>query len=520
MLQRRRKPMIGRSKSVSVGAPTGGWNARDSLTAMGPLDAVYMINMFPYTTNVGVRMGYSQHVTGIGAQVESLMYYYGGTSKKLFCATAGGANSKIYDVTSPGAVGAASVTGLANGRFQYVNNTTAAASYLQCVNGADKMQYYTGSAWAEDGDGAPYDITGVNSNTFINICIHKFRVWAVQENTLKAWYSASGAVGGAYTVLDLSSVAQMGGSLIAVATWTIDAGYGMDDMLVFITTNGEAIVYRGTDPSAASTWALVGVYRFGTPIGTRCWVKYAGDLLIITQDGVIPLSAALQSDRLDQKQYLTNKIQFATSTAISTYGSNFGWQIIPFPRENMLFLNVPVGAGDLQEQYVMNTINRSWCNFTGWEANCWELYNDDIYFGGDGVVCKAWSTLADNNTNINANTLQAFNNFGNEGVQKRFTMMRPTLLTNGSPSIMADVNIDFDLSTSTGALSFSPTTYGTWDSGVWDTAVWGTDASVQNNWQGANGIGYWAAPHLNSATLGISNQWVSTTLVFEEGAIL
>lgn len=518
MLQRvNRKAQRPNSISVSVPAPVGGWNARDSLAEMASTDAVSMVNMFPYTTSVGVRYGYTQYATGLPAPVETLMYYFGAATKTFFAITS---NGSIYDVTAGGAVGAASVTGLTNGRWQYVNNTTAAASYLQLVNGTDKMQYYTGSAWAKDGDGAPYDITVANSATFINICIHKFRVWAVQKNTLKAWYSATGAIGGAYTVLDLSSVAQMGGSLIACATWTIDAGYGVDDMLVFMTTNGEAIVYRGTDPSSASTWALVGVYRFGTPIGTRCWVKFAGDLLLITQDGVIPLSSALQSDRLDQKQYLTNKIQFATSVAISSYGSNFGWQIIPFPKENMLFLNVPVSAGADQQQFVMNTINKSWCNFTGWEANCWELFNDDIYFGGSDYVGKAWSGLSDNNTNINGNTLQAFGNFGNQGVQKRFTMMRPTLLTNGSPSILANMNIDFDLSDPTSALSFSPTTYGAWDSGVWDTAIWGTDAAVQNNWQGANGIGYWAAPRLKTGTLGISCNWITTTIVFEGGAIL
>lgn len=520
-VRRQRPPARAPSTSVSLGAPTGGWNARDSLTDMGPLDAVSMVNMFPYTTSVGVRSGYSRYATGLSGITQTLMYYFGAASKKFFAATSTG---DIFDVSSGGAVGAAAVTGLTNGKWQYVNNTTAAASYIQLVNGADKMRYYTGSAWAKDGDGAPYDVTGVNSNTFINLCLHKFRVWACQKNTLKAWYSASGAVGGAYTVLDLSSVAQHGGSLIACATWTIDAGYGVDDLLAFVTTNGEVILYRGTDPSSASTWALVGVWWLGTPIGTRCWTKYQGDLALITQDGVAPMSAALQSDRINPRVYITDKIQTATSDSISTYGSNFGWQLIAFPKENMLILNVPIGTTTGQEQYVMNTISKSWCRFTGWDAQCWELYNDDIYFGGVGYVGLAWNTLADNGANINGNTLQAFNNFGNEGVQKRFTMMRPTLLTNGAPSILMSVNIDFDMSNPTGSLAFTATTYATWDGATaasrWDSGVWGSDSAVQNNWQGANGIGYWAAPHLMSATLGISTRWVSTVLVFEGGAIL
>lgn len=520
---RPRQAMRPRSTAVNLGAPTGGWNARDSLTDMGPLDAVTMVNMFPYTTQVGVRMGFSNYATGLSGTTQTLMYYYGAASKKFFAVTSAG---DIFDVSSPGAVGAAVVSGLTNGKWQYINNTTAAASYIQLVNGADKMRYYTGSAWAKDGDGGAYDITGVNSATFINICLHKFRVWAVQVNTLKAWYSASGAIGGAYTVLNLSSVAQHGGSLIACATWTIDAGYGVDDLIAFVTTNGEVILYRGTDPSSSTTWALVGVWWLGSPIGTRCWTKYQGDLALITQDGVVPMSAALQSDRINPRVYITNKIQYATSVAISSYGANFGWQVITFPKENMLVLNVPISSETGQQQYVMNTINGSWCNFTNWNAQVFELYNDDLYFGSAGLVCKAWDTYADNGTNINANTLQAFNNFGNQGVQKRFTMMRPTLFTNGSPSILAGMNIDFDLSNTTGALSFTATSYATWDgvtaASLWDNpaALWGTDSAVQNNWQGATGIGYWAAPRLTSATLGISMAWVTTTIVFEGGAIL
>ena len=69
----------------------------------------------------------------------------------------------------------------------------------------------------------------------------------------------TGSVGGAAQVLDLSSIAKYGGHLVDLDTWTIDAGYGVDDNLVFITSNGEVIVYRGTDPSSAATWALAGV---------------------------------------------------------------------------------------------------------------------------------------------------------------------------------------------------------------------------------------------------------------------
>ncbi len=516
MISRQRKIVPARAMPASLPAPVGGWNARDALGEMAPADAVFLTNFFPATTDVMVRNGYTQYATGISGQVDTLFNYAGGASKKLFAVASG----SIYDVTAGGAVGAASVTGLTNSRWQYVNNATAAGNYLQAVNGADKMEVFDGTNWHKDGDGAPYDITGVNSNTLSNLNVHKFRVWFIQKNTLKAWYLATGAIGGAATQFDLSGTSMLGGYLVSMFTWTIDAGYGVDDLAAFLTSQGEVIVYRGTDPSSANTWALVGIWRIGSPVGIRPCIKFAGDLLIICQDGVYPMSGALQSSRTNPKIAVTDKIQFAVSSAISSYGGSFGWQLLQFPKENMLFLNVPVQEGQNQQQYVMNTINKSWCNFTGWNANCWELFNEDPYFGGNGYVGKAWNGLSDNDTNINADGLQAFNYFGTPGQLKRCTMMRPTLFTDGAPAASVNVNVDFDLSDTTAPLAFTGTTYGAWDTAVWDSATWGSDLNVSRQWQGATGLGYALATRLKTASKGIRVQWVATDLVMEKGAIL
>ena len=144
------------------------------------------------------------------------------------------AGTNIYDITAGGAVGSAAVSSLTNGRWQYVNMTTTAGSYLMLVNGADKLRFYTGSAWAKDGDGGGYDITNVDTATCSNITLFKNRVWLIQDGTLKSWYLPINSIGGAAVALDMSSLVQMGGYLVAAMTWTLDAGYGMDDYLAFI----------------------------------------------------------------------------------------------------------------------------------------------------------------------------------------------------------------------------------------------------------------------------------------------
>jgi len=168
----------------------------------------------------------------------------------------------------------------------------------------------------------------------------------------------------------------------------------------------------------------------------------------------------------------------------------------------------------------MNTITGSWARFQNWPANCWAIYKEEPYFGGNGVVCQAWNTNADNSVAINALGRQAFNYFGEKGKLKRYMMMRPILRTSGSPAILSYVNVDFDDTQNSTTLSSTPSNYGVWDTATWDSGLWGGGLLVQKQWQGAAGIGYCASPVLKSQSNGIETHWISTDLVMEVGEIL
>ena len=170
----------------------------------------------------------------------------------------------------------------------------------------------------------------------------------------------------------------------------------------------------------------------------------------------------------------------------------------------------------------MNTITRQWCRFTGWPANCWELYDNNPYFGAYTYIGKAWSTMADAGQNIESYCLQAFNYFSRPGVQKRFTMMRPTFQSSGEPTAQANMNTDFNEDDTTATLSFSPPATVLWDTALWDaiTSLWGGAQAVFREWQGTTGVGYCGAPQLTVASSEITVYWMSTDVVYEEGAIL
>lgn len=509
MLVKQRKQV---AKTVNLPAPVGGWNARDSIAAMPVKDAVIMDNFFCMPTSVAVRNGMSKHATELPDTVESLMVYEG-ASTKIFAAS----GTEFYDVTSAGAVGAAVVTGLTNARWNHINFGNSGGRHFYACNGVDKPRYYDGSSWvAVDGASNPA-ITGVTTTSLANPAVWKRRIWFIEAGTLNAWYLGTDAIGGAATKFDFGPVFQRGGSLVSIGTWTLDAGYGIDDHMVLITDMGEVAVYHGTDPASASTFALSGVYYMGSPIGDRCVSKMGGDLLVISRDGLMPLSKALMSSRVNTKAALTDKIQSAISDAVTSYGARFGWEVLLYPQANALMINVPV-ADDQQEQYVMNTITQSWSRFTGWGAYSWALLNDEPYFGGNGAVYKAWDGNSDNGSNIVARCLQAF--VGRSGQNKRATMIRPVLSASASPAVALSINADYDLSAPTGTPTFTPISASLWGSALWGSAVWGGSKSILRNWQYASAVGYAMAPNIKITVNGFECEWLSTDVVLEGGGVI
>jgi hypothetical protein len=399
-------------------------------------------------------------------------------------------------------------------------------TYIVTVTGASTLTYVMATTPATNAITVGtylvnFGVTGVNPNTFVNVNLFKNRLYFTQKDTLSVWYLPTNALGGAASQLDFGGIARNGGFLQGMATWTLDAGQGADDYAVFITNMGEIIVYNGTDPSDVTTWALKGVWQLGYVFSRRCFYKWAGDIMLLTQDGLVPLASALQSSRLDPRINITDKIYYEISKEADAYSTYFGWQVIYYAKPNMLVINIPNPTGT--EQYVMHTISKAWCNFTGINTTCFELHNDDLYFGGAGYVGKFWDTNADNGGQISATCQQAYSYFDKPGQQKRFTMVRPTFLVDvGTPGIYAGINTDFQTQNNLGKVTFvnTPTTTAVWDAAHWDNDVFAGNLVISRQWQGVTGLGYAGGINLNMVSAGIDVHWVSTDFVMEQGTVI
>lgn len=500
------------ARSKELPPPVEGWDTREALSDMDEKRAVVLDNWFPSTDKVTVRRGYSSHATGMSGDVETLLEYTGvdGTNE-LFAVNDG----KIYDVSSAGAVGAAVVSGLTNSRFQQVQIGTSGGQFLFAVNGADTPRTYNGTTWANA------SITGPTAANLIWCNLHQRRLWFGEEDSLSAWYLAVNSISGAATEFSLAGIAKLGGYIMAMGTWTRDGGDGQDDVAAFITSEGEVVIYSGTDPASASTWSLIGVFRIGRPIGRRCMIKAGGDLIIVTQDGFIPMSASLIRDRSQADLVaLSRQINKAVNDAVRDNATEYGWQPFVYPKGTQMIFNIPQG-NSTYFQFVFNTITGAPCRFKGINAVCWGLKGNAAYFGGtDGVVYLHDDGTSDAGTNIEYDAVQAFSFFGSPGRKKAFKCVEPIFQSNGNPNVAIDLNLDFQLKAFQGVTAASPSSAATWGVSKWGVGTWGGADQVYRGWRGVRGVGRAAAIRIRGETTGPRPSWLSTNFLYVPAGML
>ena len=446
-------------------------------------------------------------------------------------------DSTLFDVTTANAtpVDVTDTLTITNDHWQFINFPNVAGVHMLAVNGADDMLWFkpdgTTIVQIPSGDGTADTIGGVDPQDLIHIYSHQKRIWFVEKDSTNAWYLPSEQVSGVAVSFNPGINWTRGGYLNQIITWTIDDGNGADDHLVFISSNGEASVYQGIDPSSVDTWSLQGVYYIGAPVGRRSAVRYGGDIAILTQHGLVMLSALLQSTKVnptDQDQ--GRMIQQLVSANVSENGSIFGWQPFVYPGANMFFLNMPANS-TTRFQFAMNDITMAWSEFIGYDALCWELHTELPFYGTNGKVCRAWEQYTDGavidsltgevtpGDDIQWQVQTAFSQFGMPGYQKHFKMVRPIVMSSGRVSISIACNTEYTFRNPLAPVYLSGLGLGVWDSSIWGNAYWDGGLSTYKRWAVIQGIGTAASLRMlgrsDSETYFASLDWL-----FEKGGIM
>lgn len=452
-----------------------------------------MDNWFPTAQGARLRGG-SRIFATVGNPVVRLMTHRSGSAESVFAAT----SDSIFNITAvadPAVAPAADLSALTSGDWSFVQFATPGGQFLVMANGADSARNFDGAAWTIPA------ITGVTSADLSFVWTHKRRLWFVEGGTLSAWYLPVNSIAGAAAEFPLDGVFKLGGALLFGGSWSLDAGDGLDDVMLFVTTEGEIAVYQGTDPS--TDYALTGVYRIGRPLNKHGWFRAGGDLCILTKDGIIPVSAALNKDVTAlQAAAITHPIEDLWQQAVAN-ATTGKFPAIVWPTRTLFAVGVPASEAS-PVTLVANARTGAWARVTGWDTQCFALFGDELLFGDSvGRVIKADAGGNDyyegDQISYTAKLVPKFQDFG--GSWDKFALHARALWLAGAGYTVA-------LSCfSNYAIGDYPTVAATaeepdskWGGGIkWGSGVkWGTTDAITtgSDWQAVSGSGFALAPVL------------------------
>lgn len=499
-----------RSTTATISAPVRGWNTRDPLDQMDPTYAVKMINAFPDDGFVRTRRGYAQHcaITDNASDVNTLVELplANGTQKLIACA-----GTRFYDVSTS----TSSVLGpiITNSTWQHVliNNR------ILFFNGTDTPQMYDGTTWSQPSfNGQTQTIT---PSLLIQGCQYKSRLFVVEKDSAFVWNSNTGAFQGQMHRIDYSYLLQRGGTVAFVSSWSRDTGVGLQDYFVLVSSEGEVLLYSGSNPEDAANWSIAGRFFLPEPVaGRRAYLGLGSDLLIIHKAGITPLSALLAGGNDSSYASITSNINQAFLSAAQDYGSSTGWNAAYHSGGKAVYFNIPYP--DTAQQFVLNPEKGAWAQYTGMQAKVWASFGDKIMFGGtNGKVYQAETGFLDAGAPIKSEVHIAYNYFKDRARVKRFTMIRPHVKSAPGETFSIGIDVDFK------DVAFTYTTQNTqnvynWNTGLWNQALWSAPKIRGEDVYSLTALGRCASISFAFESSAGVYEFYAAAITFETGGLL
>jgi len=532
-----------RSQSKFLPAPVLGLNTMDPPELMKPGYATEIINWWPNENGLTTRGGSSPWNVGFnGFPVKTVMQW---NSSTLF----GVADSDIfslYDTPQNDQEAQLSYTGLTESRLSWVNFSNDGGTFLCVCNGADAPLYYDGEEWTEAAftlDSETFDATG-----FFAVTSHLSRLWWLKKDSQSVYYSATNAIQGAVTEFPVGAYLQRGGSLACFGALTQDGLTGSNDLFVIVSSEGEVLLYKGTNPDEASSWQLVGHGQIPRPVGApRCVAKLGPDLVVMTESGLVSINTAMSKEYPGLDATISDKIRSHWDNHLATYGNGEGYDLCVYHGRDLIMVNLPGPLGCTQ--LIVNPSTKAWGQIQGWEnINCLCEYQGRLVGGGNTAVFALdylymdavngtlwidgtgiWARDADDPDGsdwardgededgstwniynavpepVHARCKHGYVALGGM-VKKRFTLAKPYLVSASQPAAWFDLSEDFyegDM------LSEMFAEVDIAEGGEWYKSDWNRDAydtsganwfvgegakQVRSRWMQAKGYGYFCAP--------------------------
>ena len=400
------------------------------------------------------------------------------------------ATATIVDIVDNGTTGFLILGDITGGPFQNDEIITDGLGGSATADGVD-VQLFTGIT------GTLPDDNPLSTSDFSYVWAFKNRLFFILKDSLDVYYLPIDQITGAASLFPMGAEFSLGGRLFIGATWSLDTGNGLRDNCVFVTDEGEIVIYEGTDPATAATWLKVGRYQMGKPRGPKAFIRAGGDLVFATDLGFVPLSQALQTDySILSSSAISQPIETAWNEAVQLRNTET-WDAIVWPDRQMVVVSLPTENEQPPEMFITNARTGAWTKFTGWSGTCLEIFENRLFFGSqNGRVVEAYVTGMDEGAPYTATYVPIFSDLSDSGAQKIALMAR--VQSRGphriSPQMSTQVNYVIDLPAAPAATPVQGG--GEWGVAIWGTAVWGTQGirTWQGDWFSVGNYGYSLAP--------------------------
>jgi hypothetical protein len=340
-----------------------------------------------------------------------------------------------------------------------------------------------GSSWIT----GPLGSNVVNGKNLTYVWKYRNRLFFIENNSMNAWYLAVNAVGGTLSLIPLAGAATKGGKLLYGATWSLDAGDGIDEKCIFATDQGELIIFTGSNPSDPNNWAQQGRYQLSAPLGMNAHIQVGGDLLVLTVDGIIPLSQAITKDAGQLELAMLTRTIKTTWRAEVNAKRAWSWTIKKWDEYGALFVTTPGDVPGSRHCLVANNATGAWCRFLGsYDATCFIRMRADMFFGTqDGFIMQSERTGKDETWDAarNATSLKVYvaslvggwETFGAPANQIVWRQARASFRSQaGEPfAPQLDCTVDYHIVVPMPPPpGVDPGVLEVWDQGKWDAAHW------------------------------------------------
>ena len=491
---------IEQSYSFSIPSPVAGLNLSDPIDQMDSSYALALENIVPNGLNCTLRKGHT-FVAGLGnanAQIQTLegIANADGTYQVI---ASDSSTKELYRVTS------GTMTSIGGPYSTGIFNADTFGNRLFLCNGVNDVQVVgTGTAAAST-------FTGVTLSELINVSSYKERLYFIQKSTLKVWYGNTQAIGSsALTSYDFAFAMKHGGYLVSCGSFSNNFALSTQELFYALSSEGEILFYEGASPSDTSTpWGLVKRAKIGRPLGYRAFVAVENDVWILTDQGIVPITAIFANAASVALDTVGEKV----NPLIAQYAANVPfshlWRGVYNSKQRKVYISCPI-TNSASMLLVYNLVGRAWTTYTFYQntlALKVATVAGNLFYGGiNGNVYLGETGFFDYISATVTNPTRFFGrgafSFYNSKIWKAYRDIRPLLKSTRSVNLSVSLDTDFKETSDISTISLGTSVYTPWGS-PWGSP-WSAGVDYIYDRHAVKGQGYSAAVKFGGAIRGSS----------------